>query len=83
MEDQFLLTNHLTVELVGIVASMFVLGAFACKSVKLIRILDTIGAVLYIVYGILIKSVPNVFMNVVLVGIQAYHISKLLREKKK
>ena len=65
------------IEILGIIASLFVISAFVFKYVKVIRILDGIGAVLYIVYGILIHSYANILLNSVLVAVQLYHLYKL------
>ena len=47
------------VEILGIVASLFVISAFLFKNVKIIRLLDAVGALLYVIYGILIHSYAN------------------------
>ena len=65
------------IELLGIVASLFVISAFLFKDVKTIRILDGVGALLYIVYGILIHSYANILLNTVLIAVQIYHLYKL------
>lgn len=65
------------VELLGIIASLFVISAFLFKNVKIIRILDGIGALLYVIYGVLIHSYANILLNIVLIIVQIYHLSKL------
>jgi len=69
------------VEILGIVASLFVISAFLFKNVKTIRILDGVGALLYIVYGILIHSYANILLNSVLVAVQLYHLHKLNKKQ--
>lgn len=66
-------------EILGIVASLFVISAFLFKDIKIIRILDGIGALLYVFYGVLIHSYANILLNVVLVAVQVYHLTKLRR----
>lgn len=65
------------VEILGIVASSFVISAFLFKNVKVIRLLDAVGALLYVIYGILIHSYANVLLNTVLIAVQIYHLYKL------
>ena len=65
------------VEILGIVASLFVISAFLFKNVKIIRLLDVIGALLYVIYGILIHSYANILLNTVLIAVQIYHLHKL------
>ena len=67
------------IEILGIVASLFVISAFLFKDIKIIRILDGIGALLYVFYGVLIHSYANILLNVVLVAVQVYHLTKLRR----
>lgn len=69
------------VEILGIVASLFVISAFLFKNVKTIRILDGVGALLYIIYGILIHSYANILLNSVLVAVQLYHLHKLNKKQ--
>ena len=65
------------VEILGIVASLFVISAFLFKNVKIIRLLDAVGALLYVIYGILIHSYANILLNTVLIAVQIYHLYKL------
>ena len=65
------------VEMLGIVASLFVISAFLFKNVKIIRLLDAVGALLYVIYGILIRSYANILLNTVLIAVQIYHLHKL------
>lgn len=65
------------IEILGIVASLFVISAFLFKNVKTIRILDGVGALLYVIYGILIHSYANILLNTVLIAVQIYHLHKL------
>ena len=68
------------IEVLGIIASLFVISAFIFKNVTVIRILDGIGAILYIIYGILIHSYANILLNSVLVAVQIYHLYKLSKK---
>ena len=65
------------VEILGIVASLFVISAFLFKNVKIIRLLDAVGALLYVIYGILLHSYANIFLHTVLIAVQIYHLYKL------
>jgi hypothetical protein len=70
------------IEILGIVASLFIILAFLFKDVRIIRILDTVGALLYVIYGILIHSWSNIFLNTVLILIQIYRLIELKRNKR-
>ena len=67
------------VEIVGIAGSIAIIIAFTFSDKKKIRIADSIGALLFIIYGVLIGSFSNVLLNSVLIAVQ---IVQLRREKK-
>ena len=68
------------IEMIGIVASLFVISGFISKNVKTIRILDGVGAILYIIYGILIHSYANILLNSVLIAVHIYHLYNLHKQ---
>ena len=70
------------IEILGIVASLFIILAFLFKDIRIIRILDTVGALLYVIYGILIGSWANIFLNTVLILIQIYRLIELKRNRR-
>ena len=62
------------VEIIGIVATLFILVAFSLNDKKLIRLVDSIGAVLFVIYGILINSLSVWLLNICLIIINLYKI---------
>jgi hypothetical protein len=68
-------------EAIGIVATLTIIVAFSIKGELKIRVIDTIGAVIFVAYGVLIGSLSVILLNVVLVFIQLYHINKLTKGK--
>ena len=67
------------VEVLGILATIFVLLSFLFNEQKLIRIVNIIGAVIFVIYGILINSISVWLLNGVLIVI---HLVYLLRREK-
>ena len=65
-----------------LVESLLIICAFLFKDIRIIRILDAAGAALYILYGVLIHSFPNILLNIVLIVIQIYHLVRLHKETK-
>ena len=63
-------------EYIGILGSIIIVLAFAMKQEKYIRIFDMVGAALFVVYGILIHSFSNVFLNSMLILINVYRLYK-------
>lgn len=68
----------MTVELIGISATVFVLISFLMKDASRIRKINIIGAALFVIYGMLIHSVSVWLLNAVLMVI---HIRFLAKEK--
>ena len=62
------------VEIIGIIATLFILLAFSLNDKKLIRLVDSIGAVLFVIYGILINSLSVWLLNICLIIINLYKI---------
>lgn len=66
------------IELMGIIATCFVLLSFLMKDAARIRKINIVGAALFVVYGVLINSISVWLLNAVLMII---HIIYLKREK--
>ena len=64
-------------EIIGIVATLFIVVAFTRDGEIHIRILDLIGAVLFVVYGLCIHSFSTVLLNGILIGVQCVKLRKL------
>lgn len=64
-------------ESIGIIATLFVVLAFAMTGEVRIRILDAVGAALFIVYGITIHSFSTILLNAILVCIHIYKLTKM------
>lgn len=66
------------IELIGIIATLFILLAFSFNDKTKIRIFDTVGAVLFVIYGILIGSVSVWLLNGALIII---NVAKIIKKK--
>ena len=66
------------IELLGLAGTCMILIAFSCNTEKNIRVLDAIGAGLFVAYGLLTRTWSTAILNVALIGIQAF---KLLKRK--
>ncbi len=73
------MTYATALELTGYFASILILISLLMSSAVKLRILNAVGAAVFTVYGILIKSYPTAFLNAVSVIVDAYYIVKLLR----
>lgn len=71
------------IEFVGIMASVFVLISFVFKNQLIIRSINLVGCVLFVIYGLLIHSLSIWILNGVLIFIQCYYIVKYILSNKK
>jgi len=68
------------VELVGFIASALILVSLILTSVVRLRIVNAIGAAVFVVYGLLIDSVPVWGMNAAIVVVDLWQLRALLRK---
>ena len=62
-------------EIIGYIASAGVLISFLMKDIKTLRLVNSIGCGLFIVYGILLGwSWPIIITNSAILGINAYYL---------
>ncbi|MCL2362251.1 MAG: YgjV family protein [Defluviitaleaceae bacterium] len=67
-------------EIIGIIATLFVLVSFLFTNEKRIRQVNIIGAVMFVVYGIIIGAISVYVLNGALIII---HIIKLLNQRRR
>lgn len=67
-------------EIIGYIASLGVLLSFLMKRIKTLRIINTIACTVFIVYGILLNSIPIIITNGAIVMINLYFL--LIKERK-
>lgn len=62
---------------IGYSASIFVVLSFILKDIKKIRIVNAVGCILFVIYGIYSDYLwPIIIPNAILCLIQAYHLLK-------
>jgi hypothetical protein len=66
-------------EIIGLSATLFVLLSFLMKKIESVRIINIIGATLFVIYGLLIHSLSTWLLNGVLIIV---HIIYLIKHKK-
>ena len=71
-----------TLDLVGWAATIFIIISFLINKMLWLRIINMIGAALWLTYGIIDTSYSIIFLNVIIVSIQFYKISVILKTKK-
>ena len=68
------------VEVLGLLATLLVVASFLFQSVVLIRVVNMIGAVLFVAYGLLIHSPSVAIVNMVVIVVQVLQLVKLGRK---
>lgn len=63
-------------ELVGIAGTLFVLASFLMKDYRKTRIINIVGAVLFVIYGIAINAVSTWLLNGMLILVHIYFLMK-------
>lgn len=70
------------IEAVGYAGSALVLISFLMSSVIKLRIVNTLGSLVFAVYALIIRSYPTAIMNFCLVAINIYYLWKLRKSNK-
>ena len=70
---------YMNIEILGTFASVLVLVSFLMKNEKMIRSVNMVGAIVFVIYGICIDAFSVWFLNGILCLVHAY---KLLKIKK-
>lgn len=70
------------VEIIGYLGSALVVVSMLMTSVVRLRVINLIGSAIFTCYALVIKSYPTAAMNLFLVGINIYHLVRLLKEQK-
>ena len=68
------------IEAVGYLGSALVLVSFLMSSVVKLRVVNTVGSLIFTVYALIIRSYPTAVMNLCLVGINLFYLWKLRRQ---
>ena len=68
--------------MVGWAATLFIIISFLINNMLWLRIINMVGASLWLTYGIIDTSYSIIFLNVIIVSIQFYKISVILKPKK-
>ena len=70
------------IEWVGYLASAFIVISLIMTSVVKIRIINTIGCILFLIYGLTVGAYPVAISNGLIIIINGYHLLKLHNAQK-
>ncbi len=68
-------------ELIGYIASVLVAVSLMMSKIVRLRIINTLGAITFIIYGILIDSMPVAGVNAFIVAVNVYYLTKIYTTK--
>tara|TARA_X000001036_G_C20312612_1_gene657050 strand:+ start:166 stop:396 length:231 start_codon:yes stop_codon:yes gene_type:complete len=69
-----------TLDIIGWAAAVLVIISFLINDMLWLRIVNMVGASLWLTYGIMDTSNSIIFLNVIIVSIQFYKISLILKD---
>ena len=76
------MNTKIWIELFGYLGSGLVVVSMLMSSVVRLRVINTIGSVIFCIYALIIHSYPTALMNLCLVSINIYHLAKLRNVEK-
>lgn len=77
MERRGVMDSSTIIEMIGYLGSVLVLVSFLMASVVKLRVINSVGGLIFAVYALLIRSYPTALMNFCLVGINLYYLARL------
>lgn len=76
------MSKEFIIEMIGYLGSLLVLVSFLLTSVVKLRIVNTVGSIIFAVYALIIHSYPTAIMNFCLVAINLYYLWKMTKSEK-
>lgn len=73
--------NPLIFEIVGYIASVVIAISVMNTNVLRLRLFNLAGAILFTIYGFLIKAWPVAGLNLFVAGVNCFHLYRILRSK--
>ena len=70
------------IECLGFLATFLVIASFLFQNILLIRGINTIGSVIWVVYGILAKSPSVVTLNAIVICLHLVQMARYLKKGK-
>ncbi len=65
------------VELIGYIASIFIVVSLTMTNIIKLRVINSIGCLLFVTYGVLVGAIPVVLSNIAILLINLYNLYKL------
>lgn len=64
------------IEWFGYFASVMVAMSFLMKSINKLRLVNTLGAICFVIYSVVIKAWPVALINIFVICVNIYHLTR-------
>lgn len=75
------MNESLVYEIIGYMASLLVAFSLTMKSLQRLRIVNMVGALVFIIYGLLIDAIPVAFLNGLILCVNIYNLWQMWQQK--
>ena len=75
------MNSSLFYEFIGYMGSLLVAFSLTMKSLQKLRIINMLGALVFIIYGVLIGAIPVVFLNTLILAVNVYNMWQMWQQK--
>lgn len=62
------------VQIISLIGALIVLSSFICRGERNIRFINIIGSIFCAIYSLLTKQWSNFILNIILIGVNGYHL---------
>lgn len=70
-------------EFIGLIATILIVVCMCFKDIKVIRFINLIGSVCFVIYGLSIGALYTWIANLILIFVQIYYLIKIYKEESK
>lgn len=80
--------SRIGIEIIGLISTLLILVSMVFKTTTykgslIMRILNLIGSLIFVIYGLLLPAIMTAVLNICVIIIHIFHIVILVREHKK
>lgn len=69
-------------EILGLIATILIVLSMCFKNIKIIRFINLIGSICFVIYGLAIDALYTWIANLILIFVQIYYLIKIYKEEK-
>ena len=70
-------------EILGLIATILIVLSMCFKDIKIIRFINLVGSMCFVIYGISIGALYTWIANLILIFVQIYYLIKIYKDEKK